>query len=149
MGKNDTNKFVSMLQQNEQEPTEEEKQRISEASLSICNNLAAVYVKQGKHKQAVEFSTKVSKLYIKWNYLIMFFFKALDIDPTNVKALFRRGKSYIAINEVEKAEQDLETAFQLSESDNAIKKELLRLQNKKAQLEKKQKQFYSKCLGGD
>merc|ERR1712137_344253 len=126
------NKMVSMIRSGvADEPTEEEAQILKESSLSIFNNMSAVYVKQEKHKKAVEFATK-----------------ALEIEPNNVKALFRRGKSYVAINEVEAAQQDLDKAYELTDStDNAIKKELQRLKNKRTQLDKQQQQFYSKCLG--
>jgi len=133
MEKTSKNQFVNMIQGNtEVDPTPEEKEQLNVASLSIFNNMSAVYVKQGKHKKAVEFATK-----------------ALEIEPDNVKALFRRGKSFIAINEIDKAEQDLEKANSLTGgSDNTIKRAIVELKNKRTKIDKKQKEFFAKCLSG-
>merc|ERR1711974_314931 len=108
--KSKNNKLVNMIQQSTPvDPTEEEKTELAASTLSIFNNMSAVYVKQEKYKKAIEFASK-----------------SLEIDPTNIKALFRRGKSYLAINEVENAEKDLEQANELAGgSDNSIKRELV------------------------
>lgn len=126
-----TNQFVNMIQKgNALVLSEEEKEQLNNISLPIFNNMSAVYVKQKKHKKAIEYATK-----------------ALNIDENNSKALFRRGKSYLAINETEKAERDLNQANILSgEEDKAILKELERLRLKIAQNDKKDKQFYSKMF---
>jgi tetratricopeptide (TPR) repeat protein len=72
--------------------------------------------------------------------------KALEIDDKSVKAYFRRGCAWLAMNEADKAEADLKKAEELDPNDAAIKKELkgvaaLRAKNKKAESNFAKKMF--------
>lgn len=72
--------------------------------------------------------------------------KALEIDEKNPKAYFRRGCAWLAMNEADKAEADLNKAAELNAGDAAIEKELkavaaLRLRNKKAESNFAKKMF--------
>ena len=49
---------------------------------------------------------------------------ALEIEPENVKGLFRRGLSYLSIKEYEKAKADFERVIQLDPGNKAAKVEL-------------------------
>ena len=60
-----------------------------------------------------------------------------------MKALFRRGKAYIAIKDLDRAEADLKKAQSLDANDKSITKELQILHQKNKQSEQKQKKFYS------
>jgi len=60
-----------------------------------------------------------------------------------VKALFRRGKAYLAQHDLDKAETDLQKASNFAPDDKAIQKELATLKLKEKQQEKKQQKFYS------
>jgi len=76
-------------------------------------------------------------------FLLICIFQVLDIDPNNVKALFRRGKAYLAQQDLDKAEADLTKASNAAPDDKAILKELSALKLKGKQQEKKQQKFYS------
>jgi len=91
----------------------------------ISNNMAAAYMKTGKYDKAIKSCTEV-----------------LQSDSRNVKALFRRGKAYMEIGELEKAEKDLQDAEAIDPHDKALKKERSTLKEKMKQQEKKQQHFY-------
>lgn len=68
--------------------------------------------------------------------------KVIKKEPKNIKALFRRGKAYGMINDLDKALEDLSKALDLDPNNQEIKREL---NARKVDLEtakKKEKQFY-------
>jgi FK506-binding protein 4/5 len=69
--------------------------------------------------------------------------KALDIEPSNVKALYRRGSAYIAIDDYYNASADLKYALQLSPGNADIKRRLLRLSALQTRQDRKDKKLYS------
>jgi tetratricopeptide (TPR) repeat protein len=79
----------------------------------------------------------------EWQLAIDAATRALEIEPKNVKALFRRGKSYSAINEPEKAVNDLNLAFELDANDPQIRNELRAAQAKLKEYRKREKEVYS------
>ncbi|PRP79226.1 hypothetical protein PROFUN_12764 [Planoprotostelium fungivorum] len=106
--------------------SDEEKQQINSIKLPIQNNLAMLYVKQEKWEKAIKACTE-----------------ALQIDKDNVKALFRRGKSRVALGDIDNAEIDLKRAAELDPADKAIKNELILIARKQQEQEKKTKNFYA------
>lgn len=53
--------------------------------------------------------------------------KVLETDSNNVKALYRRAISYRQLGECENSLVDLERAFEIDPSNNAVKKEMLQI----------------------
>mmetsp|Transcript_24052 Transcript_24052/g.33721 ORF Transcript_24052/g.33721 Transcript_24052/m.33721 type:complete len:213 (+) Transcript_24052:97-735(+) len=102
---------------------------MNEIKVACNNNMAACYLKEEKWNKAIQCCTQV-----------------LNIEKENVKALFRRGKAYIAVKDLDKAEADLKKAQSLDPNDKAITKELQIIHHKNKQAEQKQKQFYSKLF---
>jgi len=106
-----------------------QEQLANELKLSIYNNMATAHIKQGKHERAIEELNKV-----------------LELDSNNVKALFRRGKAYLAINDLDRARTDLEKAENLVPEDKDVKVELANLNKKEKAQESKLKNMYSKMF---
>jgi len=104
---------------------ESDLKKVNEIKISCENNLAAVHTKEGKHLKVIPCCTRV-----------------LAIDPSNVKALYRRGKAYLE-EDLDKAETDLKKAAELDPADKAIHKELVLLKQRSKQQDKKQQKFYS------
>ncbi|KIY97518.1 FK506-binding protein 4/5 [Monoraphidium neglectum] len=59
-------------------------------------NLAAVELKRGNHREAQKSATKV-----------------LDLDPANVKALYRRAQALVGLQELLEAERDVKAALEV------------------------------------
>jgi Flp pilus assembly protein TadD len=46
--------------------------------------------------------------------------QVLKIEPENIKALYRRGKSYLEENDLDNAERDLNLALKIDKNDKDI-----------------------------
>lgn len=68
--------------------------------------------------------------------------KALELQPNNSKALYRRGSAYIQLQEYEKAKQDLSKAQEFEPKNPAIMKQQQLL---KARVQKLN-QYYASCM---
>jgi tetratricopeptide (TPR) repeat protein len=83
---------------------------------SCCLNLASCYLKSGKHSLVVRESGIVAKA-----------------DPTNLKALYRRGQAYAAMGRLSQAKADLAAAVRHHPGDEHVGKALgevmLRIEN--------------------
>jgi FK506-binding protein 4/5 len=79
----------------------------------LYNNVASCHVLKGNWEHAVDVATSV-----------------LENDPLNVKALYRRGMSYVQIQEYEKARTDLEKALELDPGNQAVQGQLVLLKEK-------------------
>lgn len=55
--------------------------------------------------------------------------KALQLEPHNVKALYRRGLAYKQLKEYERSLEDFEKALQIEDSNDAVKKELSKVKS--------------------
>lgn len=106
--------------------TQEEMVQIRELKLAHYCNLAMCHMKHGpKYLKARDNCTK-----------------ALAIDPDNVKALFRRGKCYAQLNELDEAKADFERVLQLQPENSDAKRELRSLRGAFEKLRKReQKKF--------
>ncbi|XP_041074022.1 FKBP prolyl isomerase 16 [Polyodon spathula] len=83
------------------------------AELKCLNNLAAVHIKLERCNDALETSSSV-----------------LELDPDNVKALFRKGKLLSDKGEFQEAMETLKKALKLEPSTKAIHIELSKLVKK-------------------
>ncbi|KAL9673708.1 hypothetical protein QQ045_029969 [Rhodiola kirilowii] len=84
--------------------TEEEKRRADALRVSCYINNAACKLKINELLGAAKQCTK-----------------ALEVDPDNVKALYRRCKAYLRANEFEKAETDIRKALLIDPNDRDVK----------------------------
>ena len=104
---------------------EEEKREARKLKLACWNNAAACKLKLKEYPAAAALCTKV-----------------LEVEGNNVKALFRRGQSYVATQDFIEAEFDLKAA-EAEDPDNAeVKREMLRLKKARKAYNQKEKGKY-------
>ncbi|KAJ3320589.1 Tetratricopeptide repeat protein 9A [Blyttiomyces sp. JEL0837] len=104
----------------------EVKADIQSTILSIHNNMAACHIKNNA-----------------WDRAILACDKVLEKTPENAKALFRRGQSYLQLNNVDKALPDLKKAAELEPNDVGIRNELAKLKQKLKEYDEKQKKDFA------
>ncbi|KAI8873176.1 TPR-like protein [Ramicandelaber brevisporus] len=76
----------------------------------------------------------------RWERAVVAATKAIDLDPDNVKARFRRGQAYAGDGNTVRAEADLRAVLKTNPKDAATVKELHRLKEiEKAQIQKQKK----------
>ena len=69
--------------------------------------------------------------------------KALELDPANVKALFRRGKCHAQLNALDEAKADLERVIELQPDNKDAARELRSLKGAFAALRKKEQRKFA------
>jgi FK506-binding protein 4/5 len=106
--------------------TDEQKDRAKKLKVSCYLNTAACHMKDKEYKKVIENCNK-----------------ALDIDRTNIKALFRKGSCLVDLDEWDEGQRSLERAAELDPNNKDVKRELLRLKKKRQEQDKKDKQFFS------
>ncbi|TPX71669.1 hypothetical protein CcCBS67573_g06057 [Chytriomyces confervae] len=106
--------------------TPSEMAEIKALKLSLNTNLAACCLKTKDLKEAIEACNS-----------------ALELDPVNVKALFRMGQAHAGLAQFEKAEGVLKRALEISPKDTAIIHEIANLAAKEKELKNKEKQMYA------
>lgn len=105
----------------------DEEKKQSKVLKVTCNlNNAACKLKLKDYKQAEKLCTKV-----------------LDIDSTNVKALYRRAQAYMHLCDLDLAEQDIKKALEIDPDNRDVKMEYKILKEKVKEYNKKDAKFYS------
>jgi len=94
--------------------------------VTLQNNLSMVFFKQGKIKLSRDVASK-----------------SLQIDSTNVKALYRRAVAHRKMSDLEKARDDLKEALKHDANNNAVKRELLAVKKELVDFTQKQKKALS------
>jgi len=79
----------------------------------------------------------------EYSECIMNCHKALDIDSSNIKALFRKGQAHSRMNEFEKAKTDFLEAIKLSPENKEVKQELEILKKKMTAYKQQEKQMFA------
>ncbi|KAJ3245875.1 hypothetical protein HDU78_008466 [Chytriomyces hyalinus] len=79
----------------------------------------------------------------RWERVIVNSDQVLKKSPSNAKALFRRGQAHLAMNDLTKAENDLQKAAELEPTDSGIKAELSKLKKRNQEYELKQKKEWA------
>ncbi|TMW56245.1 hypothetical protein Poli38472_008893 [Pythium oligandrum] len=85
--------------------SEQDVEEVNKLKLSLYLNLAQCYLKMEQ-----------------WTKAIANCRDALDIDPTNAKALYRRAMAYEKEKKIEEAAKDVEAALKIAPEDKAIRK---------------------------
>ena len=88
-------------------------------------NLAACYLKSEDYNKVTEHCTS-----------------ALELEPENVKGLFRRGQAYAKLHEYDKAKQDFTKAQGLDQENKAVTNQIRQVDAAM----KKEKQMYQKMF---
>ncbi|KAK8541610.1 hypothetical protein V6N13_137789 [Hibiscus sabdariffa] len=104
----------------------EEEKKQTRALKVACNlNNAACKLKLKDYKQAEKLCTKV-----------------LELESTNVKALYRRAQAYIQLADLDLAEIDIKKALELDPDNREVKLEYKVLKEKMKEYNKKEAKFY-------
>ena len=110
--------------------------QVKQLLITLQTNLSMVCYKQSKHKMSRDVATK-----------------AIEIESTNVKALYRRAMAHRAMGDVDSAKDDLRLAYKTDPTNTAVKKELLSIkkileERKSKEKARLQKAFNSNKKGG-
>ncbi|XP_076887371.1 peptidyl-prolyl cis-trans isomerase FKBP62-like [Bidens hawaiensis] len=105
---------------------EEDEKKQAKALKITCNlNNAACQLKLKEYKQAEKLCTKV-----------------LELEITNVKALYRRAQAYINVADLDLAEVDIKKALEIDPNNKDVKLEYKVLKEKIKEYNKKDAKFY-------
>jgi tetratricopeptide (TPR) repeat protein len=91
-----------------------------------------VCYKQDKHKMSRDVATK-----------------ALEIDPINVKALYRRAVAYRQLGDAESARSDLREALKHEPNNKAVRKEMVSIKKEVEASRAKEKERLQKAFGAN
>lgn len=69
--------------------------------------------------------------------------KALEIEPGNIKALYRRGCAYLEMDEFYSAESDLKYAMSLDKNNMDLRRKHVELRKRRAEQDKRDRELYS------
>uniref|UniRef100_A0A7N0U538 peptidylprolyl isomerase n=1 Tax=Kalanchoe fedtschenkoi TaxID=63787 RepID=A0A7N0U538_KALFE len=105
--------------------SEDEKKQAKALKVSCNLNNAACKLKLKEYKEAEKLCTKV-----------------LELESTNVKALYRRAQAYINLGDLDVAELDIKKALELDPENRDVKMEYKVLKEKMREYNKKQAKFY-------
>ncbi|KAI3900794.1 hypothetical protein MKW92_045878 [Papaver armeniacum] len=105
--------------------TVDEKTRANALRISCHLNNAACKLKLGDYVEASKCCTKV-----------------LELDPYNVKALYRRSQSYLETQDLEKAEIDIKRALSINPNNREVKLEYNKLRDKKKEYAKYEAEIF-------
>lgn len=106
-----------------------QKEEVSKLKLLLYLNISAVSVKQKSWKDVME-NTK----------------KALDIEPANSKALFRRGQALVGRGDLEEAQSVLTKALDHNRESKEIKRELDRVKQMLKSQDEKDAKLYGRMF---
>ncbi|XP_024031211.1 70 kDa peptidyl-prolyl isomerase [Morus notabilis] len=109
--------------------TDDEKYQAQTLWLSCQLNNAACKLKMDEFLQASKLCTKV-----------------LEVDPFNIKALYRRSQAYLRISELEKAEEDIRRALRIDPNNRDVKLVHKELKDKQMEYVKYQSEIFSSML---
>ncbi|KAK9099001.1 hypothetical protein Syun_026046 [Stephania yunnanensis] len=105
---------------------DEEQKKLGKFYKVSCNlNNAACKLKMKDYKEAANLCSK-----------------ALKLEPTNVKALFRRAQAYMENLDLDLAALDLKKANEIDPSNGDVTQQLQRLQNMQSYYDKKESKLY-------
>lgn len=118
-------RIVSWLE-HESGLSEEDEKKAKALQLAAHLNLAMCYLKLQEPNKALEHCDK-----------------ALELDASNEKALFRRGEALFGMNEFERARDDFQKVVQLYPANKAAKNQVLLCQKRIKEQHEKDKRIYA------
>jgi len=104
----------------------EETEETKALKISLYSNLAACFLKLDKINRAIDNCKKV-----------------LQLDPKNVKAMFRQGQGLIKLKDWDQAEKVLNSSLELEPSNAEVKRELEKVKKEIQKQKEKEKKMYS------
>ncbi|KAL7134272.1 hypothetical protein ABFS83_11G015500 [Erythranthe nasuta] len=106
--------------------SDEQKNQANSLRLSCYLNEAACKLKIGEYKEVTKLCTKV-----------------LELDPYNVKALFRRSQAYMGTSDLEKAEEDINRALSIDPNNRDVKIKHKELKDQRREYAKHEAKIFS------
>uniref|UniRef100_A0A8D0EFI5 peptidylprolyl isomerase n=1 Tax=Salvator merianae TaxID=96440 RepID=A0A8D0EFI5_SALMN len=119
-------KKIVLWLEHETRLSDEEEAKSKSLKLAAHLNLAMCHLKLKEYSQALENCNK-----------------ALELDSTNEKGLFRRGEAHLAVNDFELARADFQNVLQLYPSNKAAKVQLIICQQKIREQHEREKKMYA------
>jgi len=110
-------------------PNSSQEEQIKALLISLQTNLSMVSYKLDKFQQSRDVANKV-----------------LELDSSNIKALYRRALANKQMKNLSNARQDLKTALQLDPKNKAVQKELVLIKKEIEKQNSKEKLKYSKIF---
>ena len=107
-------------------------EQVKSLLLTLQTNLSMVCYKQDKHKMSRDVATK-----------------ALEIDPINVKALYRRAVAYRQLGDAESARSDLREALKHEPNNKVVRKEMVSIKKEVEASRAKEKERLQKAFGAN
>lgn len=121
---------VSFFDSSTSELSAELKKEVNQLLVQCHLNIAACQEKLKDYKKVIEHCNK-----------------ALNIEPSNPKALYRRGSAYLELDDYYKAKTDLKYALEKNRNDVHIRRKLKQLIDKQAKQDALDKKLYSNLFG--
>ncbi|XP_018431967.1 PREDICTED: peptidyl-prolyl cis-trans isomerase FKBP4 [Nanorana parkeri] len=118
--------YKKIIQWLEHESGLSEQENAKSLLLAAFLNLAACCLKLSEYRQALEHCNK-----------------ALEFEPNNEKGLFRRGESYIGVNEHELAKHDFAKVIQLYPNNKAARAQIAQCQQRIREQHQREKKIYA------
>ncbi|KAL9150864.1 hypothetical protein ABFS82_11G016000 [Erythranthe guttata] len=109
--------------------SDEQKNQANSLRLSCYLNEAACKLKIGEYKEVTKLCTKV-----------------LELDPYNVKALFRRSQAYMGTSDLEKAEEDIKRALSIDPNNRDVKIKHKELKDQRREYTKHEAKIFSTMI---
>mmetsp|Transcript_21300 Transcript_21300/g.30944 ORF Transcript_21300/g.30944 Transcript_21300/m.30944 type:complete len:526 (-) Transcript_21300:439-2016(-) len=117
---------TSLFEYRTAELSPEVAREVNELTMACHLNLAACYKKQNDMEKVLVHTKK-----------------AIDIEPTNVKALYRRGCAYLELDNFFKAERDFKRALEIQPENSEVKRKLAELSRIIAKQDEADRRRYS------
>lgn len=121
---------VAFFESSTSELSQELKAKVNELLVSCHLNLAVCHNKLGDIQKVMTHCMK-----------------ALDIQPSNVKALYHQGCAFLALEDYYKANSSLRYALELSPGNVDVRRKLKELKEKRLKQDAKDKKLYSNLFG--
>jgi len=123
-------KYIDHLRENMGATEEDEEEQIRKVEVPIVLNIAAAFILDKKWDEAKKECDKV-----------------LEIQETNIKALYRRGQCHLGRRDYDLALEDFNQAKTLDPNDKGILNEIAKVKKAKADYAQKEKKMYGKMFG--
>ncbi len=128
-------KYINLLREAMGSTEDEEEAKIRAVEVPCCLNIAAAILKEGPAAPADALDEAMKQCV-----------NVLEIEPTNAKALFRRGQARFLRKEYDEAVKDLNRVRELEPSDKGVVAELAKVKKARQAYVQKEKSMYGKMF---
>lgn len=137
----DKYKRIEQLLEYEKSMDPEQKKERDTLILAAYLNMALVASKMDENLNCIKYCDKVCLF-----CFINLKFQALECDPKNVKALFRKASAKLASNDIKEAKQLFEKVIEIDSGNKAAQQHILLCKQKMKEIEEADKRRYKKLF---